>query len=191
MKTIKFLSTLIAYLTIFGVLLTAAFIAYYDYTIFLTQSYVLLYYLGICVLIIILAFKIADYAAIFLSPHKSMLFTLIQLAFLPFIVMILVNKLHLPVTIATAVGCAALSPGSMAKNLFKNLFLAACVLFVGMFLLPNSSQTVNQIYETTTSSHTKYVILIIAFTIFVIYEIYDHKQKKNQQPDEVYYIKEN
>lgn len=78
----------------------------------------------------------------------------------------------------------------MAKNLFKNLFLAACVFFVSIYILPSSSSTVNQIYTTTTSSHTKTILLVIALILFVFYEMHHYLENKNKQPDEVYYINE-
>lgn len=78
----------------------------------------------------------------------------------------------------------------MAKNFFKNLFLAACVFFVTIYILPSSSTTINQVYTTTTSSHTKTILLAIALVLFACYEIHHYLQNKNKQPDEVYYIQE-
>lgn len=190
MKTIKTLSSAIGLITIFGVIVAAILLLIYNPGMYLSQTYLLIHYLGICVLVIILSFKISDYAGIFMNPQKSLLFTLIQLALLPFIVSFLVSHFQLPTTIALAIGCAALSPGNMAKNLFKNLFMALCVFFVSMYILPVSSTTVNEVYATTTSSYTKIILLVLALSILAIYEIRRYMEKKKDQPDEVYYIDE-
>lgn len=190
MKLLKIICSTIGFVMIFGILLAAILLLIYNPSIYWTQPYLLIHYFGICVLVMIIAFKLSDYCALFLNPHKSLLFTVIQFVLLPFIVSFLVSHFQLPPTIALAIGCAALSPGNMAKNLFKNLFMALCIFFVSLYILPASSTTVNEIYETTTSSHTKIVLLIIALSIFAIYEIRAYQNKKKDQPDEVYYIEE-
>ncbi len=85
MKTIKTLSSAIGLITIFGVIVAAILLLIYNPGMYLSQTYLLIHYLGICVLVIILSFKISDYAGIFMNPQKSLLFTLIQLALLLFL----------------------------------------------------------------------------------------------------------
>lgn len=190
MKTIKTISSAIGFITLFSIIFAAILLLINNPYIYVNQTNLVIHYFGLCTLVIILSFKISDYAGMFLNPHKSLFFTIVQLILLPFVISFLVNHFQLPYTIALAIGCAALSPGSMAKNLFKNLFLAACVFFVSIYILPSSSTTVNQIYTTTTSSHTKTILLVIALILFGFYEIHQYFQNKKNQPDEVYYINE-
>ncbi len=190
MKTIKTISSAIGFITLFSVLFAAILLLIKNPYTYINQTNLVIHIFGLCILVVILAFKISDYAGIFLNPHKSLFFTIIQLILLPFVISFLVNHFQLPYTFALAIGCAALSPGNMAKNFFKNIFLAACVFFVSIYILPTSSTTVNQIYTTTTSSHTKTILLVIALVFFACYEIHHFIQNKNNQPDEVYYIQE-
>lgn len=190
MKTVKTISSAIGFIALFSALFAAILLLIKNPYIYLNQTSLVIHYFGLCILVVILAFKISDYAGIFLNPHKSLFFTVIQLILLPFIISFLVNRFQLPYTFALAIACAALSPGNMAKNFFKNLFLAACVFFVTIYILPSSSTTINQVYTTTTSSHTKTILLAIALVLFACYEIHHYLQNKNKQPDEVYYIQE-
>ena len=60
MKTIKTLSSAIGLITIFGVIVAAILLLIYNPGMYLSQTYLLIHYLGICVLVIILSFKISD-----------------------------------------------------------------------------------------------------------------------------------
>lgn len=197
MQTVKEMSRWISKLTAFCLILIAILVLIMNPNMYVTQTYTLIHWLGIGLLIIIVSMKVSSYAGLFMNPKKALAITIAQLICLPFIINILINYFHIPTVIAMAIALALLTPNDFSKNLFKNLFLAAAMFFVSWYTLPAESVAVNKVYATTTSSTTKIALLVIALGILAFYEFKRHQIKKQPLPNEttedavdVYYVDE-
>lgn len=185
METVQKVSSWVSRITVICLIAVAVIVLIMRPTMYLYDQYTLIHWLGIGLLVIIFSMKISDYAGLFMNPKKALLSTVIQLICLPFIIRILMTYFHLPLTIASSIGLALLTPDDFSKNLFKNLFLAAAMFFVSWYILPSESAQVNQAYQTTTAGGTKMFLLVIALSILAYYEFKRYQKKKMPTPTTV------
>lgn len=194
MEKLQKICVFVNHFTVIAILSVALLISVKAPNLFFDQTYFLIHILGLALIVVIVTDKIAGYIQVYLDPHNALIFTIIQFVCLPFIVGFLVNYLNIPYTIATAIGLATLSPGGLSKNIFKNLAVTACMLFISMYILPTTTQTVNDVYSASTNSHAKMIFLIGGLIVFAIYEIKKRtalpKVPKDDKPVAVYYVEE-
>ena len=177
MKTIQQLCTWIKILTGFAMLSFALFIIVYYPYLYQSQPYLLLHWAGIGISIIVVAQKVSDYTHYFTSPHQSLFWLLMQLAFIPIFSEILTRYFHLPSSLAFAFSLAALSPGELTHTVLKTLFLTSCVFilhWIGFY-----SPIISEGVEVMNDPSTKYIVVGIAF-VPILYHEYRKWKQKNQ-----------
>lgn len=177
MKVFQKINQFLTRFTIIAVLAAAGYLWFTNPSIFYTNTYELLDWLGLAVLVIVISYKISGYAGLFLNTKKAGIFMLVQLLICPILIDYLTMNYGLPVTAASAIAFAAISPGFIPFNIVVNLFMAACMLFLSIYVLPYSSMEVNEAYSAMVSPTTKYV-LFGAAVMLVIYKLFkQHNQK--------------
>lgn len=175
MKTFKKINQSITGLIIAAVIGTAAYLWLNDPSVFYTQTYVLLDWLGLAALAVVISYKLSGFAGLFLNTKKAGIFMAVQLVLCPIIINYLSVNYGLPVTVASAIAFAAVSPGFIPSNIIVNLFMAACMFFLSIYVLPYSSVQVNEIYQTIVSPVTRYFLMGVAVLLF-IYKFFKHQE---------------
>ncbi len=175
MKTFKKINQSITGLIIAAVIGTAAYLWLNDPSVFYTQTYVLLDWLGLAALAVVISYKLSGFAGLFLNTKKAGIFMAVQLVLCPIIINYLSVNYGLPVTVASAIAFAAVSPGFIPSNIIVNLFMAACMFFLSIYVLPYSSVQVNEVYQTIVSPVTRYFLMGVAVLLF-IYKFFKHQE---------------
>ena|GEM_PF-777900 len=177
MKFIQTISRFLTGFTILAVLSTAGYLWFTNPSIFYTNTYELLDWLGLAVLMIVISYKISGFAEMFLNTKKTGIFMLVQLLVCPLIVNYLTANYGLPLTVSSAIAFATISPGFIPFNIVVNLFMAACMFFLSIYVLPYSSMEINKAYAAVISPTTRYA-LFGAAALVVAYKLFkQHSQK--------------
>ncbi|MBB5182083.1 hypothetical protein [Catenisphaera adipataccumulans] len=179
-------------ITIFLTIAVAIIILAIDPTIYLTQTWTLIHWVGLAMIVIIVSSKISAYIGVLKNPHHNIIFIVLQLIFVPIITNFLINYFHLPVLVASSIAFATLTPGGFGKNFAYNILLSVCMLFISWYVLPSSSTAVNEVYTASTSTTARIVVAILGLIALAVYEYFDWKRKMRDknEPLEVYYFKE-
>lgn len=166
--------------TIFAVLAAAGYLWFTNPSIFYTQTYELLDWLGLAVLVIVFSYKVSCYAGLFLNTKKAGIFMALQLLVCPMLINYLTVQYGLPVTVSSAIAFAAVSPGFIPANIIMNLFMAACFFFLSMYVLPYSSMPVNEAYAVVISSQTRYLLFGMAVLV-LIWNYFKHRAPEKDE----------
>ncbi len=156
--------------------------------VFFTNPWSVIHWYGLALLIYVIAKKIESYANVFINPQLALVTTIVQLAIAPIIIRYIVTYTQIPTVLATAIVLAALSPGITLKSFVSNISLSALMFLISIYVLPTTSSSVSNIYQTTTDSHTKYILVAIAFILFIIFEIkkrYDEMHNDDDYEEEL------
>ena len=181
MKTFQKINQCITGFIITAVIGTAVYLWLNNPSVFYTNTYELLDWLGLAALSVVISYKLSGFANLFLNTKKSGIFMAVQLVLCPLIVDYLTAHYGLPVTVSSAIAFAAVSPGFIPSNIIVNLFMAACMFFLSIYVLPYSSVEVNNAYTAIISPTTRYCLMGVALLV-LIYKFFKHRE--NDIPEE-------